>query len=73
MTRGVIDLLQIVQIEVNEIGGSQIPPRNIEEARAGLEEAAPVMHTGQLVGHCDAPQRVDEMRERLQRDFPFRR
>jgi len=73
VTRGVVDLLQIVQIEVDEIGGSQIPPRNIEQARADLEEAAPVVHTGQFVGHCDAPQRVDELRERVQRDFPFRR
>ena len=68
----VVDLLEVVEVYVDEISGTQIAPGDIEEALAGLQEAAPVVDAGELVRQRQRAHRVDEVREALQRQSPLR-
>ena len=70
--RAVVDLLEVVEVYVDEISGTQIAPGDIEEALAGLQEAAPVVDAGELVRQGKRAHRVDEVREALQRQSPLR-
>src|SRR5207244_4457431 len=70
--RAVVDLLEVVEVYVDEISGTQLAPGDIEEALAGLQKAAPVVDAGELVRQRQRAHRVDEVREALQRQPPLR-